>query len=208
MSIDFAAVKAANANANVAPDVRQMADGLGVDLRTVNPQPGRKTLDVNDVVMAHNRRATTGNPTYDVTPRSAQTASGPYTGSGNTLPAFTASGLDPKVLLRYPAPVRPALAALPTLAEAYHVGQSYLGLTDQEARERLSTDTRIPTEYAYAWTDADHIEPGGSGAPSAYQPDAAIARNSQARMDYQARERARMKAEAERRGDYFTYRNY
>lgn len=206
MSIDFAAVKAANANASVTPDVRKMADGLGVDLSTVNPRPGRTTVDVSDVVMAHNRRATAGNPAYDATPRAAQTASGPYTGSGNTLPAFTASGLDPTVLLRYPAPIRPALAALPTLAEAYQIGQSYLGLTDDEARRQLATDARIPTEVAYAWTDANQIEPGGIGAPSAYQPDAFAGSAERTRVAAARLQRERMQAMARDRGDDYSYR--
>ncbi|MEW2382314.1 hypothetical protein AB0873_09510 [Micromonospora sp. NPDC047707] len=206
VSIDFAAIKAANAAVSAAPDVRKMADGLGVDLRTVQPRPGQTAVDIDDVKAAYGRRTSAsrrGNPTP---PNAA--AAGPYTGSDGTLPAFTASGLDPKVLRRYPAPVRPAMAAVPSLAEAYAIGQRYVGLTDDEARQQLATDASIPTEIAYAWTDPDHVEAGGVSASQTYQPDTTFASAEQIRIDGEHRHRARMKAEAEARGDFYTYRNW
>lgn len=58
--------------------------------------------------------------------------------SSGALPPFTASGLDPQVLLRVPAAARTAMAAATTTAEAYAILTSFDGLTPGQAEQRAA----------------------------------------------------------------------
>lgn len=101
-------------------------------------------------------------------PRAASTAAGPYTGTTGDLPAFTASGIDPKVLLRSPAPVRPAIAAAATAAEAYAIAQRYAGMSDTDAARALATDMSVPVELAHTWASTNGVDLTGART---YEPD-------------------------------------
>jgi pyruvate dehydrogenase E2 component (dihydrolipoamide acetyltransferase) len=63
------------------------------------------------------------------------------------LPVMTASGIDPAILGRVPASARPALAAAPTTQDAYAVLQTYEGMDDAEAQERVLLDQRVPASW-------------------------------------------------------------
>lgn len=60
------------------------------------------------------------------------------------LPAFTASGMDPKKLLAVPQPARAAVAAAPTLEAASALAAKYAGMSDAAAREALAADPTVP----------------------------------------------------------------
>lgn len=90
-------------------------------------------------------------------PRAA--ATGPYTAASAQLPAFTASGIDPKTLMQYPMPVRPAIAAAPTAADAYRIAQKYAGMTDEQAANAVASDPTIPAEDAFAWMPKGYVDP-------------------------------------------------
>lgn len=92
--------------------------------------------------------------------------SGPYTGVAGTLPSFLASGLDPSVLLQYPEPVRPAMAAADTTQEAYAIGARYAGMTNEQAAAAIGVDRSVPEALAFAWAGAtgyDQNAPQGGG---------------------------------------------
>lgn len=92
--------------------------------------------------------------------RPAAVATGPYSGQGSTLPAFTASGMDPSALLQYPAPLRPAIAGAATQAEAYALARDYAGMSDDQVAKAMATDLRIPDEYAHSWATAtNYVDP-------------------------------------------------
>jgi len=62
-------------------------------------------------------------------------------------PAFTASGIDPKALLQVPAPVRPAMAAAATTAEAFALLEKYRGLSDEAAEQLLGVDHTVAGQH-------------------------------------------------------------
>jgi hypothetical protein len=106
---------------------------------------------------------------------------GPYDGS-NGLPAFTASGLDPKVLLNYPAALRPVLASAPTIDQAYSIGNRYAGMSNAQIMEALPQDPSVPGHLAYACRPPGYVEeqpadrlkngtPGPAGPPPADTDD-------------------------------------
>lgn len=136
-------------------------------------------------------------------PRAATTAAGPYTGATSDLPAFTASGIDPKVLLRSPAPVRPAIAAAATPAAAYALAQRYAGMTDADAARVLATDMSVPVELAHTWASTNNVDLNGAGG---YQPDTFFASAEQTRIAAERQHRDRMQAMAKTRGDDYSYR--
>lgn len=140
-------------------NARALAARLGVDLRTVRATGDGGLIDATDVTRAHQGRAA---PAAAVS-RAAPAAAGPY-GAGSPLPAFTASGLDPKLLLNSPAPVRPVIAAAATTAEAYQIAQRYAGMSDEQAARVLATDISVPADLAYAWADSRYVEPGSTEA--------------------------------------------
>ncbi|GAA3785593.1 hypothetical protein [Micromonospora maritima] len=142
----------------------------------------------------------------DDAPATPQTASGPvgpYTATGE-LPAFTASGIDPKVLLRSPAPVRPAIAAAPTTAEAYAIAQRYAGMSDADAARALATDMSVPADLAHTWASTNNVDLNTAGRD--YQPDVFIARGQQVRAAAERQHRDRMQAIAKASGDDYSYR--
>lgn len=67
--------------------------------------------------------------------------------AGDPLPAFTASGIDPKDLVGVQPSLRAAVAAAPTRAEAFSLAQRYAGLTDDQVRERLAVDDTVDARY-------------------------------------------------------------
>lgn len=135
-------------------------------------------------------------------PRAA-TPAGPYTGATSDLPAFTASGVDPKVLLRSPAPVRPAIAAAATTAEAYALAQRYAGMSDADAARVLATDMTVPVELAHTWASTNNVSLTGERA---YEPDTFFASAEQTRIAAERQHRGRMQAMAKTRGDDYSYR--
>ncbi|PGH46022.1 hypothetical protein COO58_17595 [Micromonospora sp. WMMA1996] len=171
MTIDFAAIKAANASLDVDPAVRRMADGMGIDLRALQPRPGQAALDASDVTAAYAQRLRAS--------RRSSPAAGPYATAAGELPAFTASGIDPKVLLRSPAPVRPAIAAAPTTAEAYAIAQRYNGMSDIDAARVLATDMSVPADLAHHWATTNNVDLSNSGN---YQPDTTFGTPEQRRQ--------------------------
>ena len=189
---------------NVTPAVRAAATRLGVDLDEVTGTGAGGRVTVGDV------RAAVGAGPFRA--RAARTAaSGPYGGTG-ALPAFCASGLDPHDLLAYPVPIRSAMAAAPTLAAAYALGQRYAGLSDADAADRMVLDPAIPSETYYAYLDAQpagYVGPGGTAAThggtaqdSSYGHGHREAANAAARQREQveARHRAVQTSHARREG--------
>lgn len=137
-------------------------------------------------------------------PRAAAgSPAGPYSGAASDLPAFTASGIDPKVLLRSPAPVRPAIAAAPTTAEAYAIAQRYAGMSDADAARALATDMSVPVELAHTWASTNDVNLGDTRT---YEPDVFIARGEQTRRAAEQHYRNRMQALARAQGDDYSYR--
>jgi len=132
------------------PVVRQLADRLGVELRNVVGTGVGGRIRRDDVVQAAGAASSAT--------VSRRAVGNPYASAGGSLPAFTASGLDPAVLARFPAPVRPAMAAAATTAEAYRLGQAYQGLSDADAAAKLSTDTSVPENLAYQWGEANGFD--------------------------------------------------
>jgi pyruvate/2-oxoglutarate dehydrogenase complex dihydrolipoamide acyltransferase (E2) component len=63
------------------------------------------------------------------------------------LPPFTASGIDPKTLLYVPAPVRPAMAAAETTAEAYRLRERYAGMPNDGARTALAKNRAVSCDH-------------------------------------------------------------
>lgn len=129
--------------------------------------------------------------------RPAAVATGPYTGEGRTLPAFTASGIDPSVLLQYPAPVRPAIAAAATPSEAYALANSYAGMSDDQAATAMATDMRIPDQYAHSWATAtDYVDPvRARDAEMRAASQATFARDAQHRQRVAAADQERRRRE-------------
>jgi len=136
-----------NEDIPATPAVRTMAARLGVNLRNVVGTGVGGRITTVDV------RAAAG-----VTAPAPRPASNPYAAQGANLPAFTASGLDPAVLARFPAPVRPAMAAAATTAEAFRLGQAYQGLSDADAAAKLALDTSVPENLAYQWGEANGFD--------------------------------------------------
>jgi pyruvate/2-oxoglutarate dehydrogenase complex dihydrolipoamide acyltransferase (E2) component len=128
------------------PQVRQLASELGVRLAYLSGSgpSGRPTR--SDVLTAGARLdAEHARAQAVVRPRSARTPEAP-------LPAFTASGLDPEQLRSVPPSVRPAMAAAPTLAEAYRLKETYGGTADEQARQQLRADHAVsPQHGGYYW---------------------------------------------------------
>ncbi|MFF5201753.1 hypothetical protein ACFY3B_19340 [Micromonospora parva] len=132
-------------------------------------------------------------------PRNAPPPAGPYTGTSGELPAFTASGIDPKVLLRSPAPVRPALAAATTPAAAYAIAQRYAGMTDERAAQVLATDMGVPTDLAHAWASHNPVDLNAVRTP---EPDTFFASAEQTRLGVEHQHRERMRAANKTRGHH------
>lgn len=127
---------------NVTPVIAQLAARLGVNMSNVVGTGVGGRIRREDVLNAAQpgqgpsmARAGTSRP---------RPAGNPYARGDSSLPAFTASGLDPAALLGFPAPVRAAMAAVPSQAEAYSIGQRYQGLSDLDAARAMVSDPSLP----------------------------------------------------------------
>lgn len=97
---------------------------------TVFASPTRRTGEVGErnplVAAAHASRP-------GVAARAAARADAPTLFSAGDLPDFTASGIDPNVLLRVPWNARQSLAANPDQAEVYAAVEAFNGLGAEDA---------------------------------------------------------------------------
>jgi pyruvate/2-oxoglutarate dehydrogenase complex dihydrolipoamide acyltransferase (E2) component len=135
---------AENAGTDAGPELRSLANRRGVRLRDVKgtgfggaitPADVAAVADRQDAQQARAWQAANPAPITPVEPRVT----------------FTASGLPVSVLAEVPAPVRPALAAAPTHAEAFALVERYpRNLSDQEAAERLASDRSVSVRYGGA----------------------------------------------------------
>jgi len=129
-------VAAANARVNATPYVRALADRLGVHLSNVEGTGvGGRITD------------------RDVRAHASPLAAAPAARTSSDLPAFTASGIDPKALLQVPPSVRSAVAAAATGAEAYALVQRYKDMPDDEAAQLLAIDPSVSCEHG-GWQGA------------------------------------------------------
>jgi len=143
---------AANEHVTAPTNVRELANHLGVQLRDV---------------YAAGVSGATGMPTEsDVRAQAGRLGLPGAASTAPPLPAFTASGIDPRALLDFPAPVRPAMAAAESRAEAYALGQRYAGMTDELAAQALATDLTVPPDQAHAWATATGFRYWEPGSPS------------------------------------------
>lgn len=120
----------ANAAVRASANVRQLADRLGVGLSEVPATGAGGRITMNDV-RALARPAAVG--------------------TSGALPAFTASGVDPQALLRYPSPVRPAMAAAATHGAAFAMANKYQGMSDADAKDALAFDVTVPVHLGGAY---------------------------------------------------------
>ncbi len=144
-----------------------------------------------------------GDPAWYAAISAAVPAPKMFAGGTADLPAFTASGIDPQLLLRLPYGVRHAAAAEPNLAAAHTMFESYgnepTAVVDhpglQDAQDRVNAwwtstdpDTRTP-EQKQAAEDAAFAAYFGGDAQTARAAQladraAVVATNRQRTIDY------------------------
>lgn len=135
-------VVAKNAGVNGADvQARELADVHGILLENIRGTGPNAQVTVADV-QATVRQETAARALS--APREPAAAS---TLAEQPLPAFTASGIDPKVLLDVPAPVRPAMAAASTRADAFALAERYSGMSDEAAEAALAGDGSVDFRY-------------------------------------------------------------
>ncbi|MGY1823748.1 E3 binding domain-containing protein [Geodermatophilus sp. SYSU D00079] len=129
-----------NAGAAGSYEAREVADARGVALRRVTGTGPRGEVTVADVRAAADLQDAERAAWHAAASPQAQPEPEPRI-------AFTASGLPVSVLAQVPAPVRRAVAAAATHAEAYALVQRYQGKADTEARALLAQDRQVSVDY-------------------------------------------------------------
>jgi len=153
------AVAARNAEAFPKFFLRKVADQLGVDLTTVKGSGSGGMIMLGDIQAAAPTAAAVGqiherstgpfarNPlvaaAYRDRPGEAVQAASrgpaPTMFTGGDLPAFTASGVDPRVLLQVPWNARYDVAAETSAAKVFQVVEEFNGCPPDEAEAMAST---------------------------------------------------------------------
>lgn len=134
-------VVAKNAGVNGAdPQARELADEHSILLDNIVGSGRNGQVTESDVQATIRQEAAARALSTPRKPAASTLAEQP-------LPAFTASGVDPKALLGVQPSLRPAMAAAETQAEAFQLAERYQGLTDEQVQERLAADSTVDARY-------------------------------------------------------------
>lgn len=154
LGVELASVKATGQHGRITrSDVVAAGRGVEVEVQPVAASPSASPAHQAGEVGPRNplvAAAWQERPT--VAARAANVSSAPTLFSAGDLPDFTASGVDPSVLLRVPWNARPALAAEPDKAKVYESIELFNGVTDPGDAEALAKDHGLQSgavaEYA------------------------------------------------------------